>query len=98
MSVALSIALQSDKTTAEYTRLTRQVQEHGFDGLSVYSDLGFQPPLAALLAAAGASHSLRLAPSCLNPYLLHPVEIAGQHALLDEASGALAVLRAAAGA
>ena len=97
MSVALTIALQSDKTTAEYTQLARQVQDHGFDGLSVYSDLGFQPPLAALLAAARASHSLRLGPSCLNPYLLHPVEIAGQHVVLDEASGGRAYLGLARG-
>src|SRR5699024_8928156 len=75
MSVALTIALQSDKTAAEYATQAREVEARGFDGLSVYSDLGFQPPMAPLMVAADVTDRLRLGPSCLNPYLLHPVEI-----------------------
>lgn len=97
MSVALTIALQSDKTATEYAALARAVETHGFDGLSVYSDLGFQPPMAPLMVAADVTTGLRLGPSCLNPYLLHPVEIAGQVAALDEASGGRAYLGLARG-
>lgn len=97
MNVALTIALQSDKTATEYARQARAVQAHGFDGLSVYSDLGFQPPMAPLMVAADVTDRLRLGPSCLNPYLLHPVEIAGQVAALDEASGGRAYLGLARG-
>ena len=97
MSVALTIALQSDKTAAEYAAQAREVEARGFDGLSVYSDLGFQPPMAPLMVAADVTDGLRLGPSCLNPYLLHPVEIAGQVAALDEASGGRAYLGLARG-
>lgn len=97
MSVALTIALQSDKTAAEYAVQAREVEARGFDGLSVYSDLGFQPPMAPLMVAADVTDRLRLGPSCLNPYLLHPVEIAGQVAALDEASGGRAYLGLARG-
>ncbi len=34
----------------------------GFDGLSVYADLGFQPPVGALLTAASVTRRLRLGP------------------------------------
>ncbi|CAM3313154.1 LLM class flavin-dependent oxidoreductase [Occultella aeris] len=97
MSVSLTIALQSDKTAVEYARLARIVEGIGFDGLSVYSDLGYQPPMAPLMVAADVTDSVRLGPSCLNPYLLHPVEIAGQIAALDEASGGRAYLGLARG-
>ncbi|SEE81906.1 LLM class flavin-dependent oxidoreductase [Ruania alba] len=97
MSVSLTIALQSDKHATDYARLSRAVEAHGFDGLSVYSDLGFQPPMAPLMVAADVTERLRLGPSCLNPYLLHPVEIAGQIAALDEACGGRAYLGLARG-
>lgn len=85
---ALTVALQTDKTIAEYGARAGQVRELGFDGLSVYADLGFQPPLPALLTAAAHAPGLRLGAACMNPYLTHPLEIAGQTAtLLDAAAG-----------
>lgn len=83
----ISIALQSDKPARRYAELAQQVEEYGFDALSVYADLGYQPPLGALLMAAQRTRAITLGPSCLNPYLTHPMEIAGQIAVLDEASG-----------
>jgi 5,10-methylenetetrahydromethanopterin reductase len=41
---------------------------------------------------AGATERVRLGPSALNPYTLHPVEIAGQIAALDAVSGGRAYL------
>lgn len=93
----LTVALQSDKRTADYAELTTRVEQHGFDGLSVYADLGFQPPLPSLMTAAAHSSRLTLGPACLNPYLTHPVEIAGQAAALDEASGGRSYLGIARG-
>lgn len=85
---ALTVALQTDKTIAAYRALATQVRDLGFDGLSVYADLGFQPPLPALLTAAAQAPGLRLGAACMNPYLTHPLEIAGQTAtLLDAAAG-----------
>lgn len=93
----VSVALQSTWSTTHYAELGALVEELGFDGLSVYGDLGFQPPIPALLAAARATSRITLGPACLNPYLAHPVEIAGQIAALDEASGGRAYLGLARG-
>ena len=46
----------------------------------------------------GATSRVRVGPSCLNPFTLHPVEIAGQIAALDRASNGRAFLGLAAGA
>lgn len=94
---AVSVALQSTWSTTEYAQLGALVEDLGFDGMSVYGDLGFQPPIPALLAAARATSRIALGPACLNPYLAHPVEIAGQVAALDEASGGRAYLGLARG-
>jgi 5,10-methylenetetrahydromethanopterin reductase len=64
----------------------------------VFNDLWFQPPLPALLEVARATSRVRLGPACLNPFTLHPVEIAGQIAMLDEASRGRAYLGLARGA
>ena len=82
----ISIALQSDKPFSEYGELATLVEGYGFDMLSIYGDLLFQPPIVPLTAAALATSRIRLGPASLNPYTLHPVEIAGQIATLDLAS------------
>lgn len=94
----LSIAFQSDKPPADYAELARRVETHGFDVLSIYADLLFQPPIVPLAVAAGATSRIRLGPASLNPYTLHPVEIAGQVASLDRLSGGRAYLGLSRGA
>jgi 5,10-methylenetetrahydromethanopterin reductase len=94
----LSIALQSDKRPAEYAALGRLVEELGFGTLSIYSDLYYQPPILPLAVVAQATTRLRLGPAALNPYTLHPIEIAGQLATLDLLSGGRAYLGLARGA
>lgn len=88
----ISIALQGNKCFDEYAALAELVESLGFDMLSVYADLGFQPAIGPLMAAARATKRIELGPAALNPYLLHPVEIAGQIALLDQVSGGRAYL------
>lgn len=94
----VSVAFQSDKTAAEYAALARRVEGYGFDALSVYGDLMFQPPIGPLILMARATARIRLGPASLNPYTLHPVEIAGQIAGLDALSGGRAYLGLARGA
>ncbi len=94
----LTLAVQTDKSTEAYRQIAIAAEDLGFDGLSAFADLGYQPPLPALLTAAAVTHRLRLGPACLSPTLLHPVEIAGQIAALDEASGGRAYLGLARGA
>ena len=88
----VSLAFQGNKAPGEYARLAALAEELGFDGLSVYADLGFQPALAPLLEIARATKRVWLGPAGLNPHLLHPVEIAGQIAALDAASNGRAYL------
>lgn len=95
---ALSVAFQSDKPPGDYAELGALVERYGFGTVSVYADLLFQPPLPALILMAGATRRIRLGPACLNPYLTHPVEIAGQIAVLDAAAGGRAYLGLARGA
>lgn len=82
----VSIALQSDKPVSAYGELAALVEGYGFDMLSIYADLMYQPPIVPLTAAALATTRIRLGPASLNPSTLHPVEIAGQVATLDLAS------------
>lgn len=47
--VQVSLGLQTDKRLGEYGLLARLAEDLGFDGVSVFSDLLYQPPIAALL-------------------------------------------------
>ncbi|MEO8887879.1 MAG: LLM class flavin-dependent oxidoreductase [Jatrophihabitantaceae bacterium] len=94
----VTLGFQSDKSAGDYARLAVMAETLGFDGVSVFHDLGFQPSLFALLEMARVTTRLRLGAACLNPYLLHPVEIAGQVAALDLASAGRAYVGLARGA
>ncbi len=91
------LGFQSDKRGADYERLAAGAEHYGFDTISVYGDLYYQPPVPALLAMARATSTIQLGPACLNPYTTHPVEIAGQIAALDMASSGRAFLGLARG-
>jgi len=94
----VSVAFQSNKTVAEYAALARRVEGYGFDALGVYGDLMFQPLIGPLIIMAQATARIRLGPASMNPYTVHPVEIAGQIALLDAVSGGRAYLGLSRGA
>ena len=93
----LGLGFQSDKSPEEYIRLARLGEELGFDVLSVYGDLFYQPPIYPLLMMALNTRAVRLGPACFNPFTLHPVEMAGQTAALDAVSGGRAFLGVARG-
>jgi 5,10-methylenetetrahydromethanopterin reductase len=95
---ALSVALQSDEDLAAYASLAPLIEELGFAAVSVYADLLYPSPLLPLITIARATRRIRLGPACLNPYLLHPVEIANQLHILDTVSGGRAYLGLARGA
>lgn len=72
--------------------LAQRAEQAGFDVISVFHDLLFPPAIAPLLEIAPATERVRIGPAALNPYTLHPVEIAGQIAALDHASDGRAYL------
>jgi 5,10-methylenetetrahydromethanopterin reductase len=92
------LGLQTDKPPGEYAALARLAEAVGFDVVTTFNDLYYQPALPALLEIAAATERVRVGPSCLNPYTVHPVEIAGQIAALDLASRGRAFVGLAAGA
>jgi 5,10-methylenetetrahydromethanopterin reductase len=93
----LGLGLQTDKPPGEYAPLARAAEDAGFAVVTAFNDLWFQPALPALLEIARATERVRVGPSCLNPFTVHPVEIAGQTATLDAASGGRAFLGLARG-
>lgn len=97
-AIALGVAFQSNKTPAEYRALAEAVDRYAFDVVSVYNDLLYQPALGPLLWMAPLVRRARLGPAALNPYTTHPLEIAGQAALLDLATDGRAYLGLARGA
>jgi 5,10-methylenetetrahydromethanopterin reductase len=94
----IGLGLQGNKAPADYATLARMAEQYGFDVLTVFSDLMYQPAIVPLTVAALNTTRIRLGPACLNPFTLHPVEIAGQIAALDLASKGRAYLGLARGA
>ncbi len=94
----LAIGIGPVLGAAEMGDLAERVEALGFDVLSVFGDLGQQPPTLPLLVSATRTRRLRLGPGCMNPYTTHPMEIAGQIAYVDAASGGRAYLGLARGA
>ncbi len=88
----VGLGLQSDKQAEEYTAIARQAEAAGFDVISVFHDLLYQPAVVPLTLIAEATHRVRLGPAALNPRTLHPVELAGQAAALDLVSDGRAYL------
>jgi 5,10-methylenetetrahydromethanopterin reductase len=66
--------------------------------ISVFHDLLYQPAIYPLLLIARATERVRIGPAALNPSTLHPVELAGQAAAIDLASGGRTYLGLVAGA
>ncbi len=64
----------------------------------MFHDLLYQPAIGPLLLMARVTERVRLGPAALNPFTLHPYEIAGQIAMLDTLSGGRAYLGLAKGA
>jgi 5,10-methylenetetrahydromethanopterin reductase len=93
----LGLGLQTDKRPGDYGPLAELAEHAGFDVVTTFNDLWFQPALPALLEIAAASTRVRIGPSCLNPFTVHPVEIAGQIAALDAVSNGRAFLGLARG-
>jgi 5,10-methylenetetrahydromethanopterin reductase len=93
----VSIAFQTDKPLTAYGALAAAVESYGFDVVSVYSDLLYQPPWLPLLMMAQSTRRIRLGVAAVNPFTCHPLNIAGNIALLDELSNGRAYLGLARG-
>ena len=97
-SRAVTVAFQTDHPLAAYGPLAAAAEAHGFDGVSVYNDLLYQPAWPALFEIARHTRRVRIGPAAMNPFTCHPITLAGHVALLDEASRGRAYLGLARGA
>ena len=98
MMQQISIAFQTDKTLTAYGSLAAKAEAYGFDGVSVYNDLLYQPAWLPLLEIARQTDRIRIGPAAVNPFTSHPINIAGNLALIDAASGSRAYCGFARGA
>lgn len=93
----ISIAFQTDKPLSAYGPLAAAAERYGFDGVTVYNDMLYQPAWLPLLEIAKATQCVRIGVAAVNPFTCHPINIAGNLALIDEASQGRAYLGLARG-
>jgi 5,10-methylenetetrahydromethanopterin reductase len=93
-----SVRFNNDLPVADYPVLARVAEEAGFDQLWVSDDLFLRGVWPILSACAVATARIELGTCIVNPYTIHPAEIAMQAAALDELSGGRFNLGLAAGA
>lgn len=98
MAQQISIALQTNKQLSTYGSLAAQAEEYGFDTVSVYNDMLYQPAWLPLLEIAQKTKRIMIGPAAVNPFTSHPVNIAGNLAIVDAVSNGRAYCGFARGA
>lgn len=93
-----SIRLNNDLPVNEYVAMAQAAEAAGFDQFWVSHDLFWRSSPVILTAVALATEKIELGTCILNPYTLHPAEIAMLAASLDEVSGGRFNLGISAGA
>jgi len=95
--VKFSLRLNNDLAVPEYVAMAREAEAAGFDQFWVSNDLFLRAVPVILTAVALATERIAIGTCVLNPYTMHPAEIAMLAATLDEVSGGRFNLGIAAG-
>lgn len=82
-----SLRLNNDLPTRDYIDLARAAEAAGFDQFWVSHDLFVRSAPVILAAVAEATERIQIGTCIVNPYTMHPAEIAMMAATLDELSG-----------
>lgn len=93
-----SLRLNNDLPVGEYRVLARRAEELGFDQFWVSNDLFLRFGPALLLDVAHHTQRIEVGTGILNPYTMHPGEMAMLAATMDELTGNRFNLGLAAGA
>jgi 5,10-methylenetetrahydromethanopterin reductase len=93
-----SIRLNNDLPIRDYIALAQAAEQAGFDQFWVSNDLFLRSAPVILAAIAQATTRMHIGSCILNPYTIHPAEIATFAATMDELSGNRFNLGLAAGA
>ncbi|MCC6612961.1 MAG: LLM class flavin-dependent oxidoreductase [Anaerolineae bacterium] len=82
-----SLRFNNDLPVHEYVRLAQAAEHWGFDQFWVSDDLFLRSAPVILTAIAVATERIEIGTCIVNPYTLHPAEMAMMAATLDEVSG-----------
>ena len=93
-----SLRFNNDLPVQDYVAYARAAEAAGFDQFWVSNDLFLRSAPVILSAAALATERIEIGTCILNPFTLHPAEIAMFAATLDELSGGRFNLGLSAGA
>ncbi len=93
-----SLRLNNDLPLSEYVVLAQAAEAAGFHQIWISNDLFLRSAPVILAAVAQATHRIQVGTGILNPYTIHPAELAMLAATLDELSGRRFNLGLAAGA
>jgi 5,10-methylenetetrahydromethanopterin reductase len=96
--VRFSVRFNNDLPVGEYARLARAAEAAGFDQFWVSDDLFLRSAWVILSSAAQATQRIQLGTCIVNPYTLHPAEMAMAAGALDELSGGRLCLGISSGA
>ncbi len=88
----LSISFQTNKPLQVYAELAKKAEEYCFDVITVYNDLFYQPAWLPLMEIARHTKHARVGVAAMNPFTCHPINIAGNIALINEAAKGRAYL------
>ena len=97
-NLKFSLRLNNDLPLRDYITLAQAAEAVGFDQFWVSNDLFLRSDLVILPAVAQATTRLEIGTGILNPYTIHPAEMAMYAATMDELSGNRFNLGLAAGA
>lgn len=81
-----SLRLNNDLTLTEYVALAQRAEQLGFDQFWASHDLFLRSAPVILAALATATRQIEIGTCILNPYTIHPAELAMLAATLDELS------------
>lgn len=93
-----SLRLNNDLALPEYIALAQTAEAAGFDQIWISNDLFLRSAPVILAAVAQATERIEIGSGILNPYTIHPAELAMLAATMDELSGNRFNLGLAAGA
>jgi 5,10-methylenetetrahydromethanopterin reductase len=93
-----SLRLNNDLPLRDYVAMAQAAERAGFDQFWVSNDLFLKSAPVILAAVAQATTRIEIGSCILNPYTIHPAEIAMLAATMDELSGNRFNLGLAAGA
>jgi 5,10-methylenetetrahydromethanopterin reductase len=96
--VRFSVRFNNDLPVEEYPKLARAAEAAGFDQFWVSDDLFLRSAWIILSSVAEATQRIQIGTCIVNPYTIHPAEMAMAAATLDELSRGRFVLGISSGA